>query len=139
MAVINRALDPSQQKYLEDMHINGTVTGESDVVFHAPYPCSLVSAKSVCVGLSGSPTALLNINRFVVGAGDTLIPLSSALTLVTVGTSGPQSFTVTSSALLQAGDRLVVTHAGTNAAVRQLNVAAVVQVLQDYRSFGFGS
>lgn len=137
MAVINRTLDSSQQKYLENMHMNGTVTGESDVVFHAPYPCSLVSAKAVAVGLSGAPTAALNINRFVVGAGDTLIPLAAALTLVAVGTSGPQSFTVTSSALLQAGDRLVVTHAGSNAACRQLNVAAVVQVLQDIRSFNF--
>lgn len=135
MAIVNRSLDTSEQKYAAEMHMNGSVTGESDVVSHFPYPVSLSAAKAIAVGLSGAPTCQLQIARFVTGAGDTLIPLSSALTLVAVGTSGPQSFSVTSTALLQAGDRLVVTHAGTNAAVRQLNVCAVVQVLQDVRSF----
>lgn len=137
MAIVNRSLDSSEQKDARTVNLRGTVTGKSDVLFHCPYPVSLVSAKSVAVGLSGAPTVALNINRFVVGAGDTSIPLAAALTLVAVGTSGPQSFTVTSTALLQAGDRLVATQAGTNAACEQLAVAIVIQALQDYKTFNF--
>lgn len=136
MGIQNRSLEDEQKKELHCSLIRGSATGESDIVFHAPHAMDIDSAKLSAVGLSGSPTAQLQIQRFVTGAGQTTIALGPAVTLVAVGTSGPQSFSFSSTAL-QAGDQIVATHAGTNAAVDQLAVAMVVEATQDIKSWDF--
>lgn len=138
MGIVNRTMDSSEQQYVAQDHINATTTGKSDSVFHFPNPALLSSAKLSGVGLSGSPTAQLQIRRFVTGAGQTLIPLGAALAIQAVSTSGPQSYTFSNGASTQvmAGDIVCVTHAGTNAGLEQLHVAIVCQATQDIRSWG---
>lgn len=136
MGIVNRSLDSTEQYQLYNTNIRETTTGESDVLVHLPYPVTAVSAKLNAVTLSGTPTCQLQIQRFVTGAGATLIPLGAALTMVAASTSGPQSYTFSSTAL-QAGDKIVATHAGTNAALAQLNIALVLQATQDIKSWDF--
>lgn len=136
MGIVNRSLDSTEQQSLVNVNIRETVTGESDNLAHMPQPVEIQSAKISAVTLSGSPTCQLQIRRFVAGAGETLIPLGAALALVAASTSGPQSYTFSSSSL-QSGDVIAATHAGTNAAVAQLNVALVVKATQDIKSWSF--
>ena len=136
MGIVNRSMDSTEQQYLENANIRETVTGESDTLVHLPQPAEVQSAQLGAVSLSGSPTCQLQIKRFVTGAGQTLIPLGAALALVVESTSGPQSYTFSSTSL-QSGDRIVATHAGTNAAAAQLNVAIVLKATQDIKSWSF--
>lgn len=136
MGIVNRSMDSSEQQYLQNVNIRESVTGESDVLVHLPQAAEIQSAKLSAVTLSGSPTCQLQIKRFVTGAGQTLIPLGAALALVAASTSGPQSYTFSSTSL-QSGDAIVATHAGTNAAVAQLNVALVLKATQDIKSWSF--
>jgi hypothetical protein len=136
MGIVNRSKDSSEQQYAVDYTAKVTVTGKSDILGHMPHAVEIQSAKCSGVGLSGSPTAQLGIQRFVTGAGATLIPLGPAVTIVAVGTSGPQSFSFSSTAV-QSGDKLVVTHAGTNAGLEQLNVCVVVKATQDIKTWSF--
>lgn len=136
MAIVNRALDATEQKKDVFVNIKGTVTATSDQVYHVPHAMEIQSAVACAEGLSGAPTSQLQIQRFVVGAGETQIPLGPALTLVAVGTSGPQSFTFSSTAL-QAGDQILCTQAGTNAAAAQLSIGLVVKALQDIKSWDY--
>ena len=136
MAIVNRSLDESEQQRDIDKNIRETVTSESDQVYLCPHGLEIQSAKACAEGISGSPTAQLQIQRFVVGEGETQIALGPALTLQSVGTSGPQSFSFSSTAL-QAGDQIVVTHAGTNAACAQLGVSIVAKAVQDIKSWGY--
>lgn len=136
MAICNRDLDLSEQKYLVYENCAPTVTAKSDAVVVMPQAGTLQSLKLGAVGVSGSPTALVAIRRFVTGAGQTLIPLGPALALVAVGTSGLQTYSFsTANAQLQANDALVITHGGANSACEQVNVAAVVQATQDIKSW----
>lgn len=136
MGIQNRSLEDEQKKELHCSLIRETTTAESDIIFHAPHPMTVDSAKLSAVGLSGSPTAQLQIQRFVTGAGQTTIALGPAVSLVAVGTSGPQSFSFSSTAL-QAGDQIVATHAGANAAAAQLAIALVVEATEDIKSWDF--
>lgn len=136
MAIVNRSFDETEQQ--RDLHVNveDTVTSTSDQLYHCPHAFEIQSAKACAEGLSGSPTAQLQIQRFVAGAGETQIALGPALSLQSVGTSGPQSFSFSSTAL-QAGDQIVVAHAGTNAAADQLGISIVVKALQDIKSWDY--
>lgn len=136
MGIVNRTLDASQQKMLAAQTLKSTVTAKSDLVVHMPHPASIVSAKLSAVGLSGSPTAQIAIKRFVAGAGETLIPVGAALALVATSTSGPQSYTFSTTSL-QSGDAVVCTHAGTNSACEQVHVALVMQATQDIKTWNF--
>ena len=136
MGIVNRSKDSTEQYELRNMNLKNTVTAKSDAVVHMPFPGTIIRGRLSAVGLSGTPTAQLAIKRFVTGAGETLIPLGAALTLQAVSTSGPQAYTFSTTSL-QAGDCIVCTHAGTNAATEQLNVALVIQATQDIRSWTF--
>lgn len=136
MGNINRSDDASQQQFDVHENIRETTTAESDQVYHAPHALEIQSARLSAEGLSGAPTAQLQIQRFVTGAGETQIALGPAVTLVEVGTSGPQSFAF-SSVQLQAGDQVVCTHAGTNAAVAQLGISLVAKRTQDILSWDY--
>ncbi len=136
MGNINRSMDASEQNDAHFVNIKGTVTATSDQIYHAPQEMEIQSAMIANEGLSGTPTTQLQIQRFVTGAGETVIPLGPALAVIAVGTSGPKAFAF-SSILLQAGDQVVATQAGTNAAVAQQSISLVVKGLQDIRSWDY--
>lgn len=136
MGIVNRTLDDSQQQFQMSKSVNDTTTGADYYVGGIPHPATIQSAKCVAVGLSGTPTVTLQLERFVEGAGLTEIAVTSALTNVAVGTSGPQSFTLGSSFLeLQAGDRLKAVTGGANAALTHLEVDVVLKATQDIKSW----
>lgn len=136
MGIVNRTQDPSEQYELLGQTLNATTSGKSDAIARVPWPATIIRGTIEAVGLSGSPTEQLKIKRFVVGAGETFIALGAALAAVATSTSGPQSYTFSTTAL-QAGDSIVATHAGSNAGLEQLQVKIVVQCLQDIRSWTF--
>lgn len=136
MGIVNRTMDESEQQRLFYQTLKVTVTGKSDAVVHMPQGGTIIRGKLSGVGLSGTPTAQMAIKRFVVGAGETLIPIGAALTIQAVSTSGPQAYTF-STTTLQSGDTVVATHGGTNAGLEQLHVALVIQATQDIRSWTF--
>lgn len=137
MAIVNRDKDSSEQKESKFSRIDETTTADSDAVFQAPHAGEVSAAQLSAVGLSGTPTAAFAIRRFVVGAGSTLIPQGPALTLVAVGTSGPQSYSFSATPSMQAGDELVITHAGANAAAHRLGCSIVFKALQDIKSWDY--
>lgn len=139
MGIVNRTLDTSEQKELVQQDLVATSTGVDYVIHKAPRAQTLIDAKATAVGLSGTPTATLKLQRFVVGAGLTTIAISGALTHSAIGTSGTQTFSLpaagSSLLSLAAGDFLVVTTAGTNAGLAQLLVDVVVQNVQDIKAW----
>lgn len=139
MGIINRTLDASEQKEVIDRRIGGTVTGTAYPIYTAAYPSTISDARAVALGLSGTPTSTLGIQRFITGVGATTITVGGALTAVAFGTSGLQRFSLpaTGSTLLnlQTGDVLTVTAAGTNAALVSLQVTVVAQAIQDVKSY----
>ena len=136
MAIINRSLDVSEQQQVITKSQNGTVTGAEYVLGIIPDSMQIMQAKSYALGLSGAPTAQLQLARFVAGAGATVINIGSALTQVAYGTSGLQSFALGSTPILaQAGDVLQVASAGTNSALTDMAISVVLQSLQDYKSW----
>lgn len=136
MGIINRDMDASQQKFALQMNIQNSVTGEVGLLGVLPFPVTVSAARASVIGLSGAPTATLGIQRFIAGSGNTTINIASALTLTAQGTSGVQSFSLSSSSIqLQAGDVLQITHGAANAAAKQVCVSVVCQAVQDIRSF----
>lgn len=140
MGIINRTLDVSEQKKQMDVTITATTTGKDYIVYRAPGPMLISDARSLGVGLSGTPTSTLKLQRFVTGAGLTTISISGALTVTAIGTSGAQQYSLpaagSSLLSLQAGDVVVATSGGTNAGLEQLYVQLVVYSLQDIRAWG---
>lgn len=139
MGIVNRSMDSSEQQENLKLKVEGTVTGTTYHLQHIPRPMQIQDAKSVCLGLSGTPTAQLAVSRFVVGAGLTTINIGAALTQAALGTSGVQGFSLPaagSSLLeLQAGDVLAVVTGGANSALDQMEVDVVVKNLQDIKSW----
>jgi hypothetical protein len=142
MAVVNRDLDPSQQR-LNWLNVAGTqsVVGVSAILALGIAPCAMqVLAVAVeASGLSGAPTAGIQIQRFVVGSGLTTILVngSSLLTVQAYSTSGAQAMVLpaSGSTLVQLlrGDQLQMITSTANTAASYV-VEAVVQVLQDVKS-----
>lgn len=136
MGIVQRSLDDSHKQRDIFANVEDTVTAGAEQIYHVPHPMAIQSAKLCAEGLSGSPTATLQIQRFVTDAGETQIALGAALALVAVGTSGPQSYTF-STTVLQAGDQVRILHGGANSAVDQLSVALVVKGTQDILSWDY--
>lgn len=140
MGIINRTKDASEQKELIVDNIpNGTVTGTTVALYTAPRAQTITDARSYCLGLSGAPTSTLKLSRFVVGAGQTTISISGALTLSAFGTSGGQQYSMpaagSSLLSLQAGDQIVMVAGGSNAAVASLLTEIVVQNVADIKGW----
>lgn len=137
MGNINRTDDLSQQKDLVEYNLVLGATGNDYIVHKAPRNQLITDAKLTSVGLSGTPTSTLKLQRFVVGAGLTTISISGALTVLAIGTSGTQTYSLPAagSSLLQlaAGDVIVATTGGTNAGTLQSLVQVVVQNIQDIK------
>lgn len=95
---------------------------------------TLLAVTSSVAGLSGTPIWGLQVQRFVVGVGNTVIALngSSLLTLVATSTSGVQAHAIpaANSSLFLQGDVLQVITSGANSAVIPSTITAVLGVLQ---------
>lgn len=139
MGIVNRSLDSSEQRRVEKREVKLAATGEDHFVFQAPHAMQLEDVKAVASGVSGSPEALLEIKRFVAGAGLTTIPVGNSLAIQAMGTSGPLSFSLPASGSslleLQKDDVLNVATAGSDAASDNLVISAVVRSLQDIKSW----
>lgn len=140
MAICNRDLDVSQQKVALSDRFGALATGLTLPVMSIASPANLIAAKLGAFGISGTPTALLSIQRFIVGSGVTsFLGGITTLTLQAEGTSGMQSAVIAaagSTALqLQAGDIVMLTTGGANSAVTGLEVSLVVQYTQDIKSY----
>ncbi len=139
MAICNRDLDVSQKQFAQSACYGLVATGLILPVAVVDSPGTLVGVKMLATGLSGSPTALVKVQRFIVGSGNTVISGgATTLTLQAVGTSGGQSAVlaaVGSSFLsLLAGDQITVTLGGSTTAADSLAVSTVVQYSQDIRT-----
>ncbi len=144
MAIVNRALDSSQQE-LEFYSTYGAFsTGASNApavvpIAMIPYASNLVAARVSATGLSGAPTLDLSITRFIVGSGSTsYLGGFTTLTFVGIGTSGMQSVTIAaagSTALsLFAGDVIYGSVAGQDSAISRMSVSIVVKATQSIKT-----
>lgn len=140
MAVINRALDASEQRKILEAVYGAIATGATSIVEQVPYNSVLQKAQFAAFGISGSPTAQLALQRFIPGAGFTTILVGSANALPAFGTSGVlvvgASLPAAGSTLLNliANDVITVTLGGTTSAVTGLCVNLVIQPLQDVKT-----
>lgn len=136
MGIVNRTLDSTEQTKDIFTNLEDTVTATSDQVYHAPHGMEIQGARICAEGLSGAPSMQLQIQRFVTGAGETQIPLGAALVMVAVGTSGPMTYTFSTTTLM-AGDQVVATHAVANTGADQMSIALVVKATQDIKSWSY--
>lgn len=139
MAIVNRDLDPTQQRILFDA--SPGLIGVSTIVHLGIAPCAsqLLAVATNAFGLSGAPTVGVQVQRFVVGVGLTTIPLNSAslLTIAAMSTSGMQLQTLTAAGtslvqLLKGDDIQLITSTANTAAT--YTIEAVIQILQDVQS-----
>jgi hypothetical protein len=140
MAIVNRDLDPSQQKHVFDWvgttQIN---TGFTSWIAVIPFPCVVQSMASVSVGVSAAMQVALQAQRFA--AGNTVIGLGiSNMILTSFGTSGAVGYPIGYSGLaaagstllqLQTGDILMFQTSVANSAASQLALSVTVKKTQD--------
>jgi len=143
MAIVNRDLDSSEQKVSVAQTFGPLATGVTVPIHVVASPCNVVAAKIAAFGISGTPTAALSIQRFIVGSGVTsYLGGFTTLTMIAAGTSGAQSVVTAASGStalqLLAGDVIMMTTGGANSAVTGVAVDLVVQYTQDIKSY-FGS
>jgi hypothetical protein len=139
MGLQNR--DKGINEQVDNWDTQTAVVGVSALIqlTNIPYSGQLLKVTTSAFGLSGSPIVGLQIQRFIVGAGLTTIPIngSSLMTVSAFSTSGllTHSIPAPGSTLvqLQAGDQLqIVTSVASSAATYATN--AVVQCLQDFKT-----
>lgn len=141
MGIINRDKSNSERREVIQNEWSALATGATVVLANIPYAASLDAVQLMAFGLSGTPSALLMVNRFIPGTGFTAFALGTTFALVAYGTSGVQSVTVGVSlpqigstlTTLAAGDVLMILTGGTNAAVTGLTGGAVIRPLQDIK------
>jgi hypothetical protein len=142
MAITNRDLDVSEQRQVLQAQVNSTIaTGVSLMLWQVTTPCAAQAGAFAALGLSGSPQYMLNVLRWT-SAGSTIIPLgiSNITVSAAVGVSGAaqgwSGIRAAGSSLLvlQVGDAIMLSSAGTNAAAEKLAVALVVQKTSDIAS-----
>lgn len=139
MGIVNRTKDTSEQKEGLEAQINTTSTGVDYPIALIECPVLITDAKTACLGLSGTPTSTLKVQRFVAGAGNTTIAISGALTITAYGTSGYLTYSLpaagSSLLQLQKGDLLVATSGGANSGLVSQLVDVVIQKLQDIKTW----
>ena len=148
MAIVNRDLDPTQQRYVfsnAGLFYNGTsavlnTVGSSQIINVGIAPCAsqLLQVATSAFGLSGSPIIGVQVQRFVVGSGLTTIAWSTSLLTVTAfSTSGIQTQLLPASGAsgfgLLKGDAIQMITSGANTSAVYM-VEAVLQILQDVKS-----
>lgn len=138
MALVNRDCDVSQQKDVLDWQSVGSVaTGTTLFLGVVPYPCALQSLSAAAHGVSNAMQVTFNVERFIVGAGVTVIPIGvSNLVLQNYSVSGILGFSglaAQGSTLLNMlyGDVLTATTSGTNGNALDILLDLVLKKTQD--------
>jgi len=90
MSIVNRTKDLSEQKsVLSFQNFSlALTTGETGVLSHVPYPCTLNAAQLAAFSVVTGANLLLTVNRFIPGAGFTAFALGSTFLPASYGTSG---------------------------------------------------
>lgn len=143
MAVINRALDASEQrKIIAAKYVATELTnGLTNHIGFVPWPGVIDAGQIAVEGVSGAPAYVLGVARFIVGTGFTLIVVGSSQVPPALGTSGVMgsglSLPASGSTLLNvlANDLLMLsTLGGTGAAATKVSVSVVVKPIQDIKT-----
>lgn len=140
MSNINRNMDPSEQKEAFVASYPNVVNTQDMVVKIVERPCTVTDAKVSLLGISGSPTVLLKVLRFVAGTGGSSFLLGTTFAPLAFGSSGMFGYSIhasgSSQLSLQKGDMIVaVQGGGTGAATTATIVEVVVQNTQDIKSW----
>lgn len=139
MAIVNRTLDPSEQKKVFSVSAGAVATGVTGILAVVPYPSILNAGEIAIFGISGAPNYSIVNNRFVVGAGATAITIAVGTSNIPLayGTSGawPMVLPAAGSTLLQlqANDVLMYLSGVAATAVTGLSVSVVLQPIQDQK------
>lgn len=136
MGIINRTLDASEQKESKAAVYRTVVTSTEAALCVIERPCTLQQFASVCTGISGTPSAILRVNRF----GSTSYFVGLTMLVPDVGLSGPMlaaSLPAAGSTLLQLqkNDVITVAFGGANSAAVSVAAEIVVQNIQDIKSW----
>lgn len=158
MSIFNRTLDSSEQRKTIPTVVsvpNGTShiipTGVTSIIATIPFNCVLDEAQMVALGVSGSPTVQLTVNRFIAGTGLSTFIVATGTSNIpaSYGTSGAGAFgtslfgtsgmilAASGSTLLNllANDVIVLSFGGANSAVNDLCINLVVRPIQDTKTF----
>ncbi len=141
MAIINRALDVSEQRKTFDAKAGATANGVTGILCTVPWASVLDGAQVAAFGLSGAPTVTLKVNRFIIGAGVTAFAVSGAEAVAAFGTSGVlargMSLLASGNTLLNLLPNDVImweAGGGTGAAATGYSVSIVLRPLQDIKT-----
>ena len=137
MAIVNRDLDASEQKYTLSNTLGALAAGLSAWVGLVPSPGQVLELKITAKGLSATPVYQLAISRWTSG-GVTGIALGTAVTIagafgLSGGALGATYAFSSSVASVQAGDLLVLNTSGANTAATDVAVGVVIQATQDIK------
>lgn len=140
MAIINRSKDTYEQYEVVNFQIGALATDVTKEFYVVPWPCQAIEAHAVAVGLSGAPTYSLQVQRFIVGTGATVITgLAADQAVGAFGTSGVVELTMATSGStllnLEAKDVIEIVSATADTAVTGFNLALVLKKTQDVLSF----
>lgn len=143
MAVVNRTLDSSQQRFVIAAKAGAVVTGATGIIGLVETPSTLDAAQIAAFGVSGAPSYQLTIGRFIAGTGYTAIVVATGTsnTPPDFGVSGVPAagmVMVASGSTLRnllANDILMYTSGGANSAVTGLNISLVLRPIQDIKQY----
>jgi hypothetical protein len=139
MAVVNRTLDASEQKKVFSVAAGAVATGVTGILAVVPYASTLNAGAIQIFGISGAPNYSVVCNRFIAGAGVTAITVAVGTSNIPLayGTSGSWSMVLPAAGStllqLQANDVLMYQSGVANSAVTGLNMAIVLQPIQDIK------
>jgi hypothetical protein len=139
MPICNRDKDASEQKEVIKINVGAMATGVTREAWVAPWPCTVEAIYAFAATISGAPTILAKVNRFIVGTGATSITgMAPAYAVKNYTTSGLASLSLAASGstllALNAKDCVEITSAGSNAAFADLIVMFQVKKTQDILS-----
>lgn len=140
MAITNQALDVSLAKKTVEFGFGALATGVTQIIWQVAYPCTLNAAQVAAFGLSGAPNVALLNNRFIPGAGLTVMTVATGTSNVVVafGTSGVGASGLNIGASftqLLANDVLILQTGVANAAVTGLSGNIVITPIQDTTTY----
>ena len=143
MGAINRDLDHSARRFPMEFVLGSpgaaVGTGQTWVIGLVPAPCSVDAIQLAAQGISGSPTGIVQVQRFIPGAGYTVFPIGSTFALSSFGTSGVYSATIGVSlpqigatlTTLFANDVLMYLSGGANSACASIAGGVCLRPIQD--------
>ncbi len=142
MAIVNRTLDPSEERKVMSVKAGATANGVTAIIGTVAYPSVLQAGVVAAFGISGAPSYQVTVNRFIVGTGVTAIIVATGTsnTPLAYGTSGALQLKLAAagSTLLNllADDVLMVTQgASSSDAVTGFALDLVILPIQDIKVF----